>query len=648
MSARDAAARRPALASRPTFSRPRLHRRSLLATSVTVLSLVTSCSLIPGTPGHDASPLPPTSTFPTRAAAVVGAGGGVTVTIPAGAVPAGTTVTVSQQPLTGFNPPPGVTALTPLTTVDISTEPTAAAAVTFPAPASLSATLRPMVLWQDGHGGWRGVPTTWSPGSSQVVASVDHFSGGFLAAIDVNKTAETASARIRDYVTGRSGVAQPSCGDEAGARAGGVRVTSDGGDSVKWCFGRENGQTVVKVANNRRTFTEIDYPQTWAVKDGGALSFSTDTVARALGTAVAGTPGTKARIVDGGDTLTLVLPSDRPARPEEVHALISSEAWLVQALFFGLDVFGTVVETTYTALGKGAASIGPRVLAVFSGSANDDVYKALRACGKAAGDLTNGPVTAGATTALLKFGLACAPQVGKAVLLDGGVGRAVSIVVDAIATLAALVLTGVNLFFTGLRELYDDLVSLGGASTPDYTIRVAPIAPPVPAPAQRDPRAWAISPGQIGPIKVGMTGSQLAVAGYAVRPSDEACGQKWVSSDALRAAGISLEFRYGVNADDLDQISVGSDTSRPVSRGVGLGSTPAAIRAAYGAELHEVTLNGGESGDNVMGVAFGPSGALLYYLRGITYPTSGTGTVKNLELTRGTSMTNVGYFGTGC
>ncbi len=473
MSAREAAAHRRA--SRRPFSRSWLRLQSLLLTAVTVLALlalVTSCSLIPGTAGHDASRTP-ASMSPSRATSIVGTGGGVTVTIPAGAVPADTTVTVSQQPLTGFNPPAGVVALTALTTVAVAAEPTTAATVTFPAPASLSATLRPMVLWQDGHGGWRAVPTTWSPGAAQVVASVDHFSGGFLAAIDVQKTAEAATARIRGYLTGRAGVAQPSCGDETGARSRGVRVTSNGGDSVKWCFGRENGQTVVKVANNRRTFTEITYPQTWAVKDGSTRSFSTDTVARALGTAVAGTPGVKARIVDGGDTLTLVLPSDRPGRPEEIHARISSEAWLVQALFFGLDVYGTVVKTTYTALGKGAASIGPRVLAVFSGSADDDVYEALRACGKAAGDLTNGPVTAGVTTALLKFGLACAPKVGEAVLLSTG-GLLVSIVVGAIASVVSLVLTAVNLLVSGLRELYDDLASLGGASTPDYTILIAP------------------------------------------------------------------------------------------------------------------------------------------------------------------------------
>ncbi|MFF5182154.1 hypothetical protein ACFY2Q_29470 [Micromonospora sp. NPDC000316] len=78
-------------------------------------------------------------------------------------------------------------------------------------------------------------------------------------------------------------MAQPKCGDEAAARTEGVQVTSDGEDRVKWCFGVQDGRRVLKVANNTRAYLQISYPSGWKVVNGSATSFSTGTVARALG-----------------------------------------------------------------------------------------------------------------------------------------------------------------------------------------------------------------------------------------------------------------------------------------------------------------------------------------------------------------------------
>lgn len=435
------------------------------------VAVLVAIGMLAGCTDSGSAPTSPSSNRVSVNSDITASAGGVTVSIPAGAVPAGTSLTMSQGPVVGFDiPPSGLEVASALTSVSISSEPTLPATVTFPAPPGLSNQERPVVVWQDSAspGGWRFVPTGWAPGNSTVVATVDHFSAGFIARIDIDALARTAAHHISDYASGRSGVAQPSCGDEAGARAAGVKVTSDSGDTVKWCFGLQGGKQVLRIANNRRTFTEIDFPSTWTViSDGPTFALSTDSLARALGTAVAPLPGQHARVIDGGSTLTLAVPSGGTGT---AHVAISSEAWLVQAIFFGLDTYGQVIDLVG---GEGASSsskISARVLNALSGAGEPDEMAALRACGKGVGDLS-GSIDEAQTASLVKFAFACVPKVievtGKHVFSRLAAGL-LAIVVDLVAS----VLTAVNLLITGTRELYDDIVSIAGRSTPDYRIQI--------------------------------------------------------------------------------------------------------------------------------------------------------------------------------
>jgi len=116
-----------------------------------------------------------------------------------------------------------------------------------------------------------------------VTAQTTHFSSGFLVLLDKPGTAKDLSEYFTNYITGRSGVKQPGCGDERSPRDAGVKVTSDRGDRVLWCFGQEDGRRVLKVSNNTRTFAEVTYPSRWKVLDAFSVSLDTDTIARYFG-----------------------------------------------------------------------------------------------------------------------------------------------------------------------------------------------------------------------------------------------------------------------------------------------------------------------------------------------------------------------------
>ena len=119
--------------------------------------------------------------------------------------------------------------------------------------------------------------------------------------------------------------------------------------------------------------------------------------------------------------------------------------------------------------------------------------------------------------------------------------------------------------------------------------------PPTPT-STADPTAdWVITPGRVGPIKVGIDGGDAKLRGFAQGARDKNCGVVWVESEALAAAGIQLEFRDGRNSDDLDFIlasdpaeTSGEPTAFPgirTAEGVGVGTPFAEVRRIYGEQL---------------------------------------------------------------
>lgn len=126
-----------------------------------------------------------------------------------------------------------------------------------------------------------------------------------------------------NYITGRAGVSQPNCGDEQAVREGGVTVTSSRSDRIKWCFGLDQGERLVKVSNNTGNFEQMSFPAGWKVVGGLSVSMDGDTAARAFGSTIPAEKGTHSRIVDGGDTLTLRVPAGEGG---VVHSEVSTLA----------------------------------------------------------------------------------------------------------------------------------------------------------------------------------------------------------------------------------------------------------------------------------------------------------------------------------
>ncbi len=393
---------------------------------------------------------------------------GVSVNIPDGGVPAGTKVGLALAP----DPKPTglldvLRPLGPEATVTVQGQLAKSATVTFPAPASLSPdTLPPVVVWKDSDVGSQWLPTSWRPGDREVNAETDHFSGGFLAGIDINKWAHERAVAFRDYITGRSAVGQPACGDEAAARSGGVTVTSDNGDRVKWCFGVEGGHRVVKVANNLRTFAQVTYPATWKVVAGLDVSISDDALAPALGVAAVTRTGTASRIVGGGDTLTLEVPDGASG---QVTTEISVLAWLASAIQFGAEVYAAVASAAGGAAKPAAMTALDKVKRLLlTGDAGDKSLSAMWACTHDIRDLTDRSENALRDAA--KFTWRCVPKVMEAEMT--GFGFLAGVVLSLVATVVGLILTAVHLLVTAVREIWDELASLGGQSDAFYDIVV--------------------------------------------------------------------------------------------------------------------------------------------------------------------------------
>lgn len=200
---------------------------------------------------------------------------------------------------------------------DQITEETDAPELKWPVPSDWDEDIVPVVIWEDGEGGWRWLPTSVEEGDSGRIATAPapHFSSGFLGGFDVKGFADSWATTLANYFTGRSGVEQPGCTDEEAAKDR-YKVESDDGDAVKWCAGVEDDQPVLRVANNRRTYAQLSVPTSTQIEnEDNSWGFSIDQLSRALnqGMAELNVPeGKQVLILRPGETVTLK-PGDRSA-----------------------------------------------------------------------------------------------------------------------------------------------------------------------------------------------------------------------------------------------------------------------------------------------------------------------------------------------
>lgn len=399
--------------------------------------------------------------------------GNIAVSIPAGAAPHGAALSLTTASIPHLDLPAPVHPVGRLAKVRLGASLSEPATVSFPAPAALSDVTLPVVFWQDGHRGWQVVPTSWKPGQARVTAVVSHFSWRFLGTIDAKAWAKKVSKTMAGFPTGRANVAQPHCQNETTARSGGVTVSTDGGDSIKWCFGEEHGNRILRISNNRRTFTQVTYPATWTRIDGGSLSFSTDTIARALGTFVSTSPGREARILDGGDVLTLAVPSGASG---QVQATMSTEALTISVIFTAIEAYGAVAELAGGAVAAAPKRVPGKLKGLLAGASDVHQTKALRSCTTAFNKMTEDPIDASMAKSLLHLVFNCVPDMMTAYLKNES-SRRVALLVSMTSAAVAAVLGFASGLINYGRYLWDEIASLGGNSDPEYTISIAQATP---------------------------------------------------------------------------------------------------------------------------------------------------------------------------
>lgn len=447
--------------------RRRLRAPGLVSVSLVLAMTLAACTA-EGAPPQDSGD---SSTDDSASVEIVD---GESASVRAGAV----SVQIAARNLTGggtltarpADPPrgglPGLTAIGPGVDVTLSgVDLTGPATVRFDVPDGWAAKdLVPVVVWED-EGGWRWLPTEIQRDGSVAVARAPHFSEGFLGGFDAGAFAKESFGKVVTWASGRSGVAQPRCEDEAAAREE-IDVASDHGDSVKWCLGREGGRTILRVANNRLLYTQVSYPDSWTNLTGSKVGISLDRALVAAGTSIEQLAYRRAErtvyLLEPGAVMTIAVPDGASDR---VTAKGTPAAFFLQTLRTALEMLTTLrgfakvganapaADKVFAMLGEGKgdnlawASAAQSCLVSFTESFTDDMTE---------------PVTGpGQLRKAAQFAMKCGAEIGAASLTDSGplawlTSAAVATVINVYSIASSLV---THLVGAG-REVFDGVRSL--------------------------------------------------------------------------------------------------------------------------------------------------------------------------------------------
>ncbi|MEJ1109518.1 MULTISPECIES: hypothetical protein [unclassified Kribbella] len=353
------------------------------------------------------------------------------------------------------------------------------ATVEFTVPPGWDPNLVPVVAWQDGRGGWRWLPTSpWKPGQPTVTAQTDHFSSGFLGGFDVTAAAKDALGRLGNWMTGRAGVAQPQCKGEASLRTA-VTVSSDGGDSVKWCAGVESGRTVLRIANNRLAYTQVTYPTGWKVVAGNRFGFSADALIQFLGTQAEQIQKPRGRsvvLIRSGESITLQLPAVPDAK---VLAEISQMAYGLQILELASAVRGAVMRAAGQAV-KSDGWVERLAKTVTSGDPSKAWIDTAKTCLDAfrnayTDNIFDVAKAADVVKQTMSFTIKCTGAMARVSLAESGVGLFLGgLVLGVVDLVVSTIGTALSLIILSAREIWDSVASFGGKSNPIYGIHFVP------------------------------------------------------------------------------------------------------------------------------------------------------------------------------
>jgi len=382
-----------------------------------------------------------------------------------------------------------------------------------------------------------------------VVVTTRHFSNWFLDPwSDLVGTVTDWLVDRMDETASISGDRAPRCTGEQQVRDEGYEPSSDSGRRVYWCLGWENDGPVLKVVNARRYGVLSEHTpglDIAAREQGGAVDWLAE-----LFTPGPRQPGNHTALLAKGNEVEFTLDPTDPL----VGVRLSPDpgGYLLAALGFAVETLDMAFKSagvTGTAAKIVDALAGTSCLTTFSDLATSDVATPQEA--------------QEFFVEALGLAFSCA-QVAGAQIDVGPVNR---FLVEPILW----VYNGISLAVAGLvaaTDLFVDLV----ASSDGYQIRVEHELP------EADP---AFVPGGFGELRAGMTAAEALRTGLPETRREGNCN----STLWMRPEYDYVSLAYGWDVDEI-YLLFSFDESARTAEGVGVGSTWAALRVAYGDQLN--------------------------------------------------------------
>lgn len=365
------------------------------------------------------------------------------------------------------------------------------AEIRWPLPEDWEDDWEPVVVWEDGEGGWRWLPTERLEvdGREYAVARTDHFSGGFLASFDPMAFARGLSRDLENMFAGRAGAEAPQCEGTLPTDAYTLRSDSLDGfsgpdDAVLWCAGWQDGRPVLKVTNNRRMLAQVTVPTGVRVIGTNRGISLQDGIAQ-LGANIehfaAGLPSDRSTIlIDSGGTIVIEV-----SETVETHVEVTASpvGYGLSVMLFGIDMYlglankaglDTAVSNSnfFWMLGDGLADNTDWALAALS--CLDDFTKTYTA------DLTGAVSMQEEIARGISFMISCGFEVGAVSVLDSGpLAWFVSSVVATLAALLSIAVTALELLVAAIAELRDWVMyAFGSVDDPVFDLVAAPVHRP--------------------------------------------------------------------------------------------------------------------------------------------------------------------------
>lgn len=279
---------------------------------------------------------------------------------------------------------------------------------------------------------------------SDIEVTTTHFSNWFTDSWDW--LSAWAKERFRQYLTSTHGE-DPTCLNEASARAGGVTVTSDDGDRVKWCMGKASDNTTVLKVNNARGYavSAESSPGMKLTKRGNEAGQAFPRLVGKLITAPS----------RSGNTVDIIAPGETVEYTVDVGSVSaagvrlepSPAAYLATALWFGVETAGMAAMKVFGKIDL--STVADAMTAVDCVSGLQAMSSAQVTDAKAAAQYLSGAVTT------------VMPCVGKT--FDRiAKGKLLDILAVSIAQVFSWLVGGIQTVVAGVQAAIETVMYIGG------------------------------------------------------------------------------------------------------------------------------------------------------------------------------------------